>query len=105
MLNGAKLDGKSGSANRPGRVTCEKLPSKTSILPALKLAAYNNGPKLLLPSARPLYTAPDPELSAMMTALGPAELFQPEIVPSSLAKRKRAGWPPDITNADVGLKT
>ena len=41
----------------------------------------------------------------MIMALGPAELFQPEIVPSSLPNRKRAGWPPGNKNADVGLKT
>src|SRR5579862_3374627 len=105
MLNGAKPGGKFGSAKSPSTVTGEKVPLNTSIVPALKLAAYSSAPRLLLPNARPLYTAPAAELSTMVTAVDPAAPFHPEIVPSSLANRKLAGCPPASTNSDVLLKT
>src|SRR6266446_136304 len=40
--------------------------------------------------ASPLYTAPDADLSALTTALAPKLTFQAAIVPSSVAKIKRA---------------
>src|SRR6185503_4033964 len=66
-------------------------PSKTSTLPAWKLVAYSRSPVAVLAIARPLYTAPLAELSTAITMGAPRN---PEIVPSSLAKMKRAGLVP-----------
>lgn len=85
------LAGRFGSLNLPPVLTGLNAASNTSIVPALKLAAYRKLAPPLLPIASPLYTAPDPELSTLSTALVPP--FHPEIVPSSVAKMNRAGVP------------
>jgi hypothetical protein len=61
-----------------------KLVSKMSTLPLWKSVAYKYVFPELAAMARPLYTAPEAELSAFKTALVP--LFQPTMVPSSVEK-------------------
>jgi len=74
--------------------------------PEPKLAAYRTGPASDVPSARPLYTAPDPERFTATTALFfSMPLYQPEIVPSSEQKRDKAGLAPWRTKALLPLNT
>src|SRR5919201_3073035 len=87
-----------GSRNPPGVWTRRKFESKTSTVPAWKLVAKRKAPLALKPRASPLYTAPEAELStAMMAWLGSTLLFQPAIVPSSVANSSVLGpnWVPD----------
>ena len=74
--------------NAPGMATGLKWLSNTSTLPAWKLVAYRRVPAAGLSMAIPLYTAPLAELSTAITTGTP---LKPEMVPSSLAKMKRAG--------------
>src|SRR5919201_5165259 len=105
--NGAKLEGIFESVNPPGVCTGRKFESKTSILPAWKLVAKRNAPEALNPIASPLYTAPEAELSTAITAcVGSTLLFQPAIVPSSVANSSVLGPelpPEEMTNPDVPL--
>src|SRR5256885_11446588 len=68
-------------------------PAKPSTVPGWKLVAYRTSPVVVLAIARPLYTAPLAELSTAITTGTPRN---PEIVPSSLAKMKRAGLVPAL---------
>src|SRR5919201_1987444 len=103
--NGAKLEGIFESVNPPGVCTGRKFESKTSILPAWKLVAKRKAPEALKPIARPLYTAPDAELSTAITAcVGSTLLFQPAIVPFSVANSSVLGpelLPEEMTKPDV----
>src|SRR5919201_2289246 len=96
-----------GSRNPPGVWTRRKFESKTSTVPAWKLVAKRKAPLALKPRASPLYTAPEAELStAMMAWLGSTLLFQPAIVPSSVANSSVLGpeLPPDeMTKPNVPL--
>ena len=74
--------------NAPATWTGVKWSSNTSTVPAWKLVAYSKVPAAALSMAIPLYTAPLAELSTAITTGVPRN---PEIVPSSLAKMKRAG--------------
>src|SRR5580700_340656 len=68
MLNGANPAGTIASLNPPATVVALKFVSNTSMLPELKLEAYSSGPVLGLAIARPLYTAPEAELFAWISA-------------------------------------
>src|SRR5437588_4663249 len=107
MPKGAKPAGILGSRKPPGIATGWKFASNTSIVPAWKLVAKRKAPAALNPMARPLYTAPDAELStAIMAWVGSTLLFQPAIVPSSVANSSLLGpdWLPDeITKPGVSL--
>src|SRR5579863_6152439 len=98
MLKGAKPAGIIGSLKALGRATGAKLTSKTSTVPACRLAAYRYELEPLVPMARPVYSAPAAELSTITTALPlftPG--FHPDIVPSKVSKRNTAGLP--VVNA------
>src|SRR5919201_6637411 len=105
--NGAKLEGIFESVNPPGVCTGRKFESKTSILPAWKLVAKRNAPEALNPIASPLYTAPEAELSTAITAcVGSTLLFQPAIVPFSVANSSALGPdrpPEEMTKPAVPL--
>src|ERR1700730_6190360 len=96
---GAKPAGTAGSRRTSTKLKCV---SKTSMVPNRKLLAYRNLPAGVVTSVRPLYTAPtSPTVStaferstAMTVCVGSTFGFQPEMVPSSVAKRKNAG--PDL---------
>src|SRR5258706_142308 len=97
------------SMNPPGMGA--KLLSKTSTVPARKFVAYRKAPPLVEAIARPLKTAPLPESTTTIACVdigaGTPE-FQPEMVPSSLANRNRAGpWAAALvtTKPVPGLKT
>src|ERR1700722_3067699 len=93
-LNGTKPDGMAVLTNAFAFTTGLRLPSKTSTLPLLKFAAKSRGADEVPPSAHPLYTAPDLELSKSILACVPStEEFQPEITPSSEQNRNEAGLP------------
>src|ERR671937_1266605 len=104
---GAKLEGIFLSVKAPAMWTGWKLESKTSTVPAWKLVAKRKAPEALKPIASPLYTACEAELSIAITAwVGSTLLFQPAIVPSSVANSSVLGadWPPDeMTKPDVPL--
>src|SRR5580693_9106817 len=71
-----------------------RLASYTSTVPALKLAAKMYGAAAVPPTAHPVYTAPDLELSKRIDAWDPLTTsFHPEITPSSEQKMKSAGMP------------
>src|ERR1700687_2731496 len=93
--------------NMPCVRTGLNVESKTSTVPAWKLVANKKAPDPLKPMARPLYTAPLAELSTAITALaGSTVLFQPAIVPSSVAHSWLLGAelaPADMMNAPVAL--
>src|SRR5919204_2322642 len=92
MPKGAKPAGMLGSRNPPGVRTGRKFESKTSIVPAWKLVAKRKAPEALKPRASPLYTAPEAELSTATTArVASTLLFQPAIVPSSVANSSVLG--------------
>src|SRR5215470_10582153 len=78
-------------------------------MPAWKFVAYKKLPLEELASARPLYTAPEPELSTAITALSRLTVgLQPRIVPSSLENRKidDPDWElAEIANSPVPLNT
>src|ERR671937_504618 len=104
---GAKLEGIFLSVKAPAMWTGWKLELKTSTVPAWKLVAKRKAPEALKPIASPLYTACEAELSTAMTAwVGSTLLFQPAIVPSSVANSSVAGpdWAPDeMTKPVVAL--
>src|SRR5215469_1990546 len=110
---GAKPAGILGSLKSPSiscfvaaRKPVEPSGAKTSIVPALKLVANRKTPCTLMPVARPLYTAPLPELSTATTArLGSGMVpAQAESEPSSVSKMKLAGiFVPGTRNPVVGL--
>src|SRR5215831_14933775 len=110
---GAKPAGILGSLKSPSiscfvaaRKPAEPLGAKTSIVPALKLVAKRKTPWTLTPVARPLYTAPLPELSTAMNARLVSDCVpaQAESVPSSVSKMKLAGmFVPGTRNPVVGL--
>src|ERR1700751_2404591 len=107
------------STKAPGfESTSLKLESNTSILRfAPSSAAYKNGCPLLVAIAKPVYTAPAPDRSAVganVAVLAPVALmpptagFHPLIVPSKVAKIKIAdpdacilviGFTPETVNA------
>src|SRR5262245_2411636 len=60
-------------------------------MPALKFVAYSRSPAELLAIASPLYTALEPEFTAITALVGLTVGFQPKIVPSSVTNRKTAG--------------
>src|SRR5512144_1587780 len=86
-----------------------KFESKASTVPAWKFVANKKAPEPLKPIASPLYTAPLAELSTAITALvGSTALFQPAIVPSSVANSCVLGAelpPAEMTNPVVALVT
>src|SRR5262249_47973549 len=102
-----KPSGMSLSLKAPGICTGWKFESKTSMFPVWKLVAKRKAPASLKPIASPLYTAPDAELCTAMTAwFASTLLFQPAIVPSSVAKSSVAGpelAPEEITKPVVAL--
>src|SRR5262245_51625641 len=70
------------------------------MFPVWKLVAKRKAPASLKPIASPLYTAPDAELFTAMTAwVASTLLFQPAIVPSSVAKSSVAG--PDLVPEEM----
>src|ERR1700730_13851400 len=87
------------------------------MVPKRKLVAYRSLPAGVLTRASPLYTAPwSPAWSvtvdrstAMTARVGSTAGFQPEIVPSSVANRNRAGAETPFLDtakpSDVGLNT
>src|ERR671935_1954537 len=107
MPKGAKLEGIFLSVKAPEMWTGWKLGSKTSTVPAWKLVAKRKAPEALKPIASPLYTACEAELSTAITAwVGSTLLFQPAIVPFSVANSSVLGadWPlEEMTNPDVPL--
>src|SRR5215831_12069174 len=120
MPNGAKPAGILGSTKPPsvvtdlkGRPTPEESWSgaNTSIVPARKLVAKRKTPLTLVPTTRPLYTAPlaasgTLELSAASTASlrGIRPPAHAEIVPSSVAQMNAAGrFVPGTRNAVIGF--
>src|SRR5437899_6811390 len=107
MPKGAKPAGTSLSLNAPGTWTGWKFESKTSIVPAWKLVAKRKAPEALKPRARPLYTAPEAELSTAMRAwLESTLLFHPAMVPSSVANSSLLGpdpWMEEMTKPGVAL--
>ena len=65
-----------------------------STTPLWKSVTYNTGAAAVPPSTQPLKTAFALELSTVMiAAVAFTELFHPEIVPSSVQKRKLAAFP------------
>src|SRR5581483_2900681 len=100
-LNGANADGTEGSTNAEAPFcTAVIVPSQTSILPLLKLAANSRGAVEVPPKAQPLYTALFLELSARMIALfGFTDEFQPEMTPSSEQNMNVAALPVATLNA------
>src|ERR1700677_4881759 len=79
-----------------------RLPSYTSMVPALKFAANRYGAAAVPPIAQPVYTAPDFELSNRIDALVPlTPSFHPEITPSSEQNMKSAGLPAWTSKAFV----
>src|ERR1051325_4330612 len=106
MPREAKPGGRLASVNELIRWNCR---SKTSTALLRKSVANNKLPRELLALASPLYTAPEPELSTARIAAVPLTLgFQPEMVPSSVAKMKTAGPelpPEETTKSGVPLKT
>src|ERR671937_337531 len=105
--NGAKLEGIFESVNPPGVCTGWKLELKTSTVPAWKLVAKRKAPEALKPIASPLYTACEAELSTAITAwVGSTLLFQPAIVPFSVANSSALGPdrpPEEMTKPAVPL--
>src|SRR6516162_7637504 len=90
MLKGEKPAGRFGSVKLPfSVVTGLKLSSNTSILPLAKSAAYSRVcPVAVWAMARPVKTAPGtvaPTMALFLFTFG----FQPEMVPSSPANRKK----------------
>src|SRR5215475_14164691 len=90
--NGAKFVSTFGSVKV---FTSLKVLSYISTTPAWKFVAYRKLPVEVVEIATPLYTAPAPELSTVITALVGLTLgFQPRMVPSSVANRKTVA--PDV---------
>src|SRR5260370_26908582 len=93
--------------NMPCVRTGLNVESKTSTVPAWKFVANKKAPDPLKPMASPLYTAPLAELSTAITDLmGSMLLFQPAIVPSSVANSSALGAdlpPTEMTNPVVAL--
>src|ERR1700730_12062529 len=101
MPNGAKPGGSVLSVNELTRV---KVPSYTSTLLLALSAAYRKVPEGLLGMAKPVYTAPGGVLGAMRASLGLDCGAQPLMVPSKVAKMKKAVHPCSW-NSDEPLKT
>src|SRR5262245_6586395 len=97
MPNGAKFGSTFGSVNVFTRL---KFLSYISTTPAWKFVTYKKSPRAVLAIAKPLYTAPELELSFAITALVTLTAgLQPRIVPSSVANRKTEG--PDLEFAET----
>jgi hypothetical protein len=75
--------------------------SYTSTFPEFRLFAYRKSAPPVEAMASPLYTAPVAPLSATLVAAEP--LFQAEIAPSSVSKRKVALVEPGIMKLEVPL--
>src|ERR1700733_4868179 len=102
MLNGENPAGKFGSTK--DIETLAKFLSHTSILPDLKLAAYNRFCPAFTARLKPVYE----EVATLFfinNALFPACGFQPERIPSTPTKMNLAGWPLTNTKSADPLNT
>src|SRR5215204_1013258 len=91
MLNGEYPEGRCESRNGFPPTLANVL-SKTSIVPALKFAAYKKLAPASVARARPVY-ADVAELFCSNSALLPASLFHAERIPSTPTKMNRAAAP------------
>src|SRR5690349_6293555 len=116
MLNGAKPDGRFGSVNFPAKSGAPASPLSTSIVPALKLAERRYAWPPVITKVVPLYTlSGDPVWRTSATV--PSAPRQPEMVPSSLTKRKLSllnapealaklnAWPVGVPSPGGGIVT